>query len=282
MAFGVFGDGPYLRLEHGRYRAMLEDVAAADVDFLIHVGDILADDCLDEVYMRRRSDFDALPLAVIYTPGDNEWTDCHDEGVDPLERLGAIRRVFFAEPERSLGGEPIPLESQASNPSYGEFPENALWSAGGFVFATMHMVGSMNGLRTFRGRTERHDDAVERRTRAALEWMDRAFARARRDSASGVVLVIHGNPWENETGYEDFLARLMARLRSYDRPVLLIHGDTHTYRVDQPLMDSLGRSFPTFQRLETYGSPTIGWVRVVVDTAAGRIARFEPRSMGIF
>jgi hypothetical protein len=34
-----------------------------------------------------------------------------------------------------------------------------------------------------------------------------------------------------------------------------------------------------FTRLETFGSPDIGWVRVVVDTVAGRVVEFEPRLM---
>jgi hypothetical protein len=50
--------------------------------------------------------FNALPHPLIYTPGDNEWTDCHEgrnvAGLDPLERLAKLRTVFF-QGERSLG-----------------------------------------------------------------------------------------------------------------------------------------------------------------------------------
>lgn len=59
--------------------------------------------------------------------------------------------------------------------------------------------------------------------------------------------------------------------------MLLIHGDSHTHRVDHPFLDEHGVPYPNFTRLETFGSPDIGWVRVVVDTLAGRIARVEPR-----
>jgi hypothetical protein len=34
-----------------------------------------------------------------------------------------------------------------------------------------------------------------------------------------------------------------------------------------------------FTRLETFGSPDIGWVRVVVDSVAGRVVEIEPRLM---
>ena len=35
----------------------------------------------------------------------------------------------------------------------------------------------------------------------------------------------------------------------------------------------------SYQPLETFGSPDIGWVRVVVDSVAGRIVAFESRLM---
>ena len=52
---------------------------------------------------------------VVYTPGDNEWTDCHKKkqgghlGVDyadgdPLANLDLVRSIFFANPGYALGG----------------------------------------------------------------------------------------------------------------------------------------------------------------------------------
>ena len=61
--------------------------------------------------------------------------------------------------------------------------------------------------------------------------------------------------------------------------VLLIHGDTHDYRLDQPLTDDRGAVLENFTRLETFGSPDIGWVRVVVDTLRGQVIDVEPRLM---
>ncbi|HYR10207.1 MAG TPA: hypothetical protein VEQ60_20705 [Longimicrobium sp.] len=61
--------------------------------------------------------------------------------------------------------------------------------------------------------------------------------------------------------------------------MLLIHGDTHHQRVDHPLRNARGEAYRNFTRLESYGSPDIGWVRVVVDSADGRITTYEPRRM---
>jgi len=76
------------------------------------------------------------------------------------------------------------------------------------------------------------------------------------------------------------MGRLEQVVKGFPGQVLLIHGDSHTQRVDHPLLDrQTGQPLPNFTRLETFGSPDIGWVRVVVDTVAGRIVQYEPRLM---
>lgn len=291
FAFGVYGDGPYFFWENGRHRRLLADVTASDLEWLVHIGDILWTPCSDDAFLDRRARMDTLELPVVYTPGDNEWTDCHEDapgGYDTLERLAALRRVFFDDPHTSLGGRPMPLLSQAATPDYPDFPENARWSRGGFVFATVHIVGSANGTLVFEGRTAAHDAEVLRRTEAAVAWLDGTFAAARADSATGVVIIAHGNvaletggtwgEWGSEP-YEPFVTALKRHVSGFPGPVLFIHGDSHEQRVDQPLRDSAGAVHPNFTRLETFGSPDIGWVRVVVDTIGGRFLEFEPRLM---
>ncbi len=173
------------------------------------------------------------------------------------------------------------VESQAADSAFSEFVENARWRFGGFVFATVHMVGSGNGLAGSPGRTAAHDQEVERRTAAAVHWLDETFALARAVSAKGLVLALHGNPGfdEERRGYAHFMRSLKTQVAAFPSEVLLIHGDTHNQRVDQPLLDDEGEVYENFTRLETFGSPDIGWVRVVVDTVAGRITRYEPRRM---
>jgi hypothetical protein len=68
-------------------------------------------------------------------------------------------------------------------------------------------------------------------------------------------------------------------VRAFQGEVLLIHGDSHEFIVDHPLVDpQSGRTFANFTRLETFGSPDIGWIRVVVDSMRGRIVDYQPRS----
>jgi hypothetical protein len=70
------------------------------------------------------------------------------------------------------------------------------------------------------------------------------------------------------TGFDDFRTVLERELHGYARPVLLIHGDTHVFRVDKPLQRAGGRVVDHFTRLEVFGDPDLHWVRVRVDPAA--------------
>ena len=288
FAFGVVGDAPYQRSEMPAFRRVLDDVNKSNVEWLIHVGDIQWYPCTDSAYKEKLDTMNTVDRAVIYTPGDNEWTDCHTykEGrYPPLDRLASLRRIFFSHPTSSLGRHPIALESQAQDPAFAEFPENARWIRGGFVFTTVHIVGSGNASVPFRGRTAANDAEVVRRERAAIAWIDSAFSKARAMSAKGVVIAMHGDMYfENppgETGPKRPYANLVGRLRTHTGAfvgqVLVIHGDSHFQRVDHPLSDTAGRVYPNFTRLETFGAPEIGWVRVVVDSVVGRIIAYAPR-----
>jgi len=286
FAFAVFGDGPYRSWEVGRYKRLLKDVGESNVQWLLHVGDIFWYPCSNANLATSLDMLNAVHVPVIYTPGDNEWTDCHEEVAGrfiPLDRLQQIRRTFFARPRQSLGAQPMALESQAQDSSWAEFVENRRWRFGGFLFVTIHIVGSNNALSKYPGRTPMDDAEAARRTNAALAWLDQAFTLATRDSLRGIVVAMHADPgFEVDAGaypaYVGLIDALAQRTKAFGRPVLLIHGDGHEYQVDHPLLrrDTL---FSVFTRLETFGSPDIGWVRVVIDSAAGKILRYEPRVM---
>ena len=285
IAFGVYGDGPYYPWEEPRAQRLLEDAESAGLDFLIHIGDILGGSCADEVLRERRGWLDGVPLPVVYTPGDNEWADCHTSGAggyDPLDRLERLREIFFDDPSSSLGAAPMPVTSQAEDSRFAEFPENARWTRGGLVFATLHVVGSFDATAQFPGRDQRHDQEVARRSEAALAWLDAVFDEARSAGASGVVLAAHANvrlEGAGGDGYGPLVLALRDHVAAFPGSVLFIHGDSHTYRIDQPLKDEAGRELANFTRLETFGSPDIGWVRIVADTAKGEVVEIEPRLM---
>lgn len=270
FSFAVMGDAPYDWLEARRFRLVLEDLDAHDLTSVISIGDIFWRPCTDEMYRRTREQFDGLRHPVIYTPGDNEWFDCWEPGSGgfiPQERLVRLREIFFNPPAQSLGGRRIALASQS------EFVENVRWTENGVVFATVHLVGSANGLKRFPARTAADDTAARSRTAAAAAWMRETFSAANAADAPAVVIALHGNPFDEEEKdrepFEPFLIGLREEAAKFERPVLIAHGDTHWSRVDRPL------ELTNLTRLEVPGSPDVGWVRVTVTPGAREPFAFE-------
>jgi hypothetical protein len=289
FAFGVLGDQPYTPFEEVQFRLVLDDLDAHDLAFVLHVGDIFGHPCTDRLYLRRRAALDRLRHPLIYTPGDNEWTDCWAVGsgrFEPRERLERLRQLFFDRPTQSLGGRPLPLVSQGSGGGpYAEYVENARWSEQGIVFATLHLPGSRNALEPFPDRTEADDQESLHRTQAAVAWLHQAFDVARDRDAAAVVLGFHANlslgePLTNpyRQAYELVILALEEEAARFSRPILLAQGDEHEYVVDHPLLDrSTGQPFPHVTRLQVPGSPLVGWVRVEVTPGAPDPFAFEER-----
>jgi hypothetical protein len=264
FSFAVMGDAPYYWWEGLQFRLVLEDVDAHDLSAVISIGDIFWRPCSDEMYRRTREEFDGLRHPVIYTPGDNEWFDCWEPGSGgfmPQERLVRLREIFFNQPAESLGGKKIALASQP------EFVENARWTGNGVVFATVHLIGSANGMRRFPARSAVDDAAVMRRTEAAAAWIRETFSAAKTANAPAVVIALHGNPFDEEAKerepFRPFLIALQEEAEQFQRPVLVVHGDHHRFTVDRPL------ELANLTRLEVPGSPDVGWVRVTVTPGAG-------------
>lgn len=297
---GLIGDQHYDALSAARFPDIMAAMNRADLAFVVHVGDIGAPpfgSCLDETYYRRRDEFNQSRHPFVYTPGDNEWTDCHQAGIpDSLERLAKVREVFF-QGEASLGQRAMPVTRQSSEPRYARYRENARWNYGGVVFATLHIPGSNNNL----GRTPEMDAEYAERNAADMAWMREAFRHAKESAGRGLMILIQANPrientWparrkgalgigpapKQPSGYAEFLAELRREVLAYDRPVVLVHGDTHYFRVDKPLIiddksgGGRGRVIENFTRVELFGYPESNWVRASIDPADPNLFRFSP------
>lgn len=286
FSFAVLGDSPYYPWEDRQFRLVLQALDAHDLSWVLHVGDIFWRPCTDPMYLRQLGWFDGLRHPVIYTPGDNEWTDCWEPGsgsYDPRERLARIREIFFEDPTRSLGRTPLPLVSQSGRESFSEFVENVRWRHEGIVFATVHLVGSMNGGEPFPERGDADDREMTRRTEAATAWLHETFDDARSSDASAVVIAFHANPdFEQPAGtryrqaYEPFLTALEQEVLAFGRPVLVTHGDNHEFVADHPLVDrATGHRLNNLTRMQVPGSADVGWVRVVVTPDAEDPFDFE-------
>jgi hypothetical protein len=286
FAFGALGDAPYEPWEAWRYPLMLEDMDGNDLAFSIHVGDIFWRPCSDDRYERSLRWFNGLQHPLIYVPGDNEWADCwtrQEGGYNPRERLAVLRRTLFPRPTSSLGRQTLPLETQSANPAFAEFVEHSRWSHHGLIFATIHVVGSGNFSQRFPERTHEDDEEARLRLHAALAWLGETFAKAKAQSATAVVVSFHADPGfdgssDEQAPFRSLLDAFEDEAVAFDKPVLLIHGDSHHFITDSPLRSrSTQETIRNVLRLEVPGSPQVGWVRVVVKTGANPSFAFEPR-----
>ncbi len=279
FTFAAVGCLPYhyvpdVEARTARLTAEINRLAPA---FTVHCGDIHSGGELasDERYLAVRDWFDRFNHPVIYTPGDNEWTDAHRPavgGYEPQERLARLRELFFSE-ERSRGARPMDLITQRRMPGYETYVENARWSVQGVVFATIHVVGSYNN------RQPEIPGAVaefEARDAANIVWLRAVFAEARATDAPGVAIFIQAQPfgyvWNVQgflPGFEAFLRAFEEEVRAFGRPVLLVHADEHHHRHEQQVAVAHDTErIPNLTRLETFGARDIHGVVVLVDPAS--------------
>jgi len=293
FAFGVFGDTPYFPHETPAVAQMLRDMDRAGMAFVVNIGDFKrsSEPCSNELFRERHALLDASPRPLIFTPGDNDWVDCHREAAgeyDPHERLDALRALFFPADE-SLGRMRIRLQRQSEEPRFRPYRENARWVAGAIVFATFNVPGSNNNL----GQGTPRDDAAARRMGARFAehadrmaanfaWLAEAVRLAREPAIHGLVLFAHadprfGSPLGSGDGYEAWRQALRLQAAALGKPMLLVHGDGHRYRVDQPLTDPLTFDrLANFTRVEVFGSPQVGWVRVDVRPESAQVFAVSP------
>lgn len=313
--FGAIGDTGYSKVAEEEFSRMITAMNAQPLAFVVHVGDFEADPrpymrapdrtsmpCTDAHYERVLAQFQRSTHPMILTPGDNDWTDCHllktQPMVDPLERLATVRRMFFPD-GKSLGAKSMPVRHQSENAAFTKFRENLSWRHNGVSFATMHIVGSNDN----KGRTPEMDAEATERTAANATWMRQAFADAKRENSIGLVLITQANPgfetkWTPSlidryfrlfpgvnppkelppSGFDDILKVVEEEMQTYDRPTLFIHGDTHIFHVNKPLLNSKNqRFFENFTRLEVFGDPESHWVRVTVNPSNPELFTIEPQ-----
>jgi hypothetical protein len=302
-SFGLWGDMPYKKAgDDAKLPAVLNSINQSDIAFSIYDGDIKdgSSRCTDDVYTEALKMFGAMAKPVVYIPGDNEWTDCHrlnNGGMDPLERLAHLRSVMFPT-ANSLGQSQMPLQHQGQAGQ--KFFENIRFTRGDIVFVGLNVPGSNNNLvqsakecSDKSARTAAQCDAANaeylERDAANVQWLNASFAQARANNARGLVMVFQADPGfdlpETEDldestapsvlGYRNFMKAVVEQTETFKGQVLLVHGDTHFFKVDKPLY-SPTKLLPNLTRVQTFGSPTLHWVRVTVDATSDNVFAIQP------
>ena len=292
--FALFGDLPYNEREVEALRLIIDEMNRDnELAFVVHDGDIKSggETCDNRRFLARRADFEASRHPFILIPGDNDWTDCHRPSngpYDPEERLAKLRELFFSTDE-SLGQRKLKLTRQGDlQPQYAAWRENVRWEFENTLLVGINIPGSNNNWKNRGTNTEFHA-----RLKANTAWIATNFRTARERNMRAVMLILQANPdfegteaakLARQPGYRDgfaeFRAQLLEEAKAFGKPVVVVHGDTHSYQLDQPLKDETGATVSNVTRLETPGSPFIGWVRTVVDANDSKVFQFTVKRFG--
>jgi hypothetical protein len=296
---GLIGDVPYGPQGRAEYPALLASMNDAKLAFSLFDGDLKngSDRCDDSLYTTAIAAFDSLERPLVWVPGDNDWTDCHrasNGGYDPIERLNH-ERALFASTDQSLGEKTLTLTREL--PSY---PENWRFQYGPVVYAGLNVQGSndnfphagVDGEPIDRGadpaaEIAREDAEHLARERANIQWLKDTFAEAKTADASAVLVVWQGDPnFNNELalkdprsydGFAGVVNELRAETLAFAGQVVLVHGDSHYFKVDKPLSSPSGKVLANFTRVETFGSKNTQWVTADVDPKDPNVFTFRPQ-----
>ncbi len=180
----------------------------------------------------------------------------------------------------------LTIERQCDNtgePRFKKFVENFRWAKGNILFVGLNVQGSNNNF----GRTPEMDKEYYERNDAVNAYLRESFAHAKKNRNLAIVINIQANPRfdvkkdadPSKDGYRDFRAVLEKETLAFKgKPVILVHGDSHYFRIDKPLYSSKSRRrIENFTRVETFGSPDVHWLLATVDYSNPNLFIFEPR-----
>jgi hypothetical protein len=291
FSFAVIGDVPYGSDQFAEFPSMVSELnAQEDLRFVSHLGDIKAGSalCTDDYFAAIKAQFDRFEAPLVYTPGDNEWVDCHrtnNGSYDPLERLDALRSVFFSNPGKTLGANmPVSVPDPA-------LPENVTFGVQRVAFSVLNVQGSNNSLMPWTGLgmtepTAAQLQEVATRTAADVKQLERTFADAKATNARAVVVMTQADMFdpyllragaaehpELVSGFRPIVEALAEGSREFGGEVYLFNGDSHVYNDDSPLaagspwLDVYGQdSADTLHRVTVEGAATSHeWLRVDVE-----------------
>jgi hypothetical protein len=261
----VFGDSPYGTKpadtaqfeETPHFVASINDDPA--VDFVLMVGDIHSGKqyCTEAYDRSIASLWSTFKQPLVYTPGDNEWSDCHKvaqgggvynattgkidyvlDGAgnpidyaqgDPIANLDLVRSIFFPKAGHTIGGHKL-VASQAmlkdkAHPSDVKYVENVMFLDHDVLVVAVNIPGGSNNDNDVwygaPAQTPAQVQEVSERTGADLRWLDLAFNVAKELKTRAIVIQTQADMWDPEKG--------AAHLTAYEPFVKTIAAHTVAY-----------------------------------------------------
>ncbi|MES2318930.1 MAG: hypothetical protein V4631_15730 [Pseudomonadota bacterium] len=203
--FGVIGHSFSNRGGERQLEKSLAKTRDAGLAFVVATGiKSLAEPCSDELYERRRNMFDGGRTPVVVVPAASDWAECKNAAgrLVNIERLNRLRELLYAEPG-APSDNALALARQSANAKFRSYAENAYWSAGNVLYATVNLPSNNNHYRPEAGRNSEFED----RAVANRFWISRLFALAKRKKLAALVLFSEGDA-RVLSGEPGLLARL--------------------------------------------------------------------------
>jgi len=281
ITFALIGDVPYSAHDASvSFPNMIEDINRADVAFTVHDGDIKSgsEPCSEEILQTMYRQFQTFESPFVYLFGDNEWTDCGRSPTNRVSPEGWLERLreIYTKGDQSLGKRTMTLTRQSDDKRFTKFRDNVRWTLGGVLFVGLNVPGDANNF----GQKE-----FTERNRANLSWTRESFAYARSNEVRAIMLILQANPHFElpstnrlRPGFNEFLSLIEKETIAFQKPVVFVHGDSHYFRIDKPLIGSKSkRRLENFTRVETFGYPDVHWVEASIDPTDPNVFVFKPR-----
>jgi hypothetical protein len=316
-AIGLWGDMPYSAAPaQTGVPNLIADMNSQKLKFSVFdgdwkagnaiVGSVTPTTCSNELYAQSLAYLSTLKAPAMFTPGDNDWTDCDrpkNGGYNSLERLDYERALFFSTPY-SLGMKRLKQDVQTGAPyclgaGGNSVPcvENRRWMVGKVVYVTLNVQGSCNNLCD----TAPNPAEYAARNAANIAWMREAFDYAKQRKAAALMIISQADPGFSKfefdaplrdpitlaqtdgkpDGFQEFLLAVRDAVIDFRRPVAYVHGDSHYFRIDRPFLDSAGRRLENFTRVETFGDNAangdndVHWLKVLVDPRSREVFAYQ-------
>jgi hypothetical protein len=210
---------------------------------VMHLGDLKSGgkSCTDDLLRKHKALLVQIyPGKLIYTPGDNDWTDCDRISLpysfDELERLDFLITLMFETPPLLTKNLPLIINQETQI-------ENKLWINDRLAISTLHIVGTSNG-RVNIGKSNQKDaiKTVNKRDEKNLSWLKSIEDNSKEFDALiiGFQADIYQQSVVDASTCDDTLVKGCDAFSFYrqafrdlaqriNKPVLISHGDTGAF-----------------------------------------------------
>lgn len=247
----IVGDMPYNDMEkqmlQGPSGVLYQLINETKPSMIMHLGDLKAGSksCTDSLLKEHKALLAQIyPNKLIYTPGDNEWTDCDRKTLkhsyDELERLDYLIKLMYQTP-------PVLDQKLKNVQTQNNQIENKLWINERLAVASIHLVGTSNGRANIY--LSNKADAITKvdiRDKHNFNWLKK-IEQQTKDFDALIIgfqadiyqkkLITSGscNPTKFLTcdAFSEYRQAFKELAKRINKPVLISHGDTSEYCFEQ-------------------------------------------------